>query len=107
LEIKDMTAPEVTSLVTSIALLVGALTAPFTAFLTWRNGQQSKERSEVLATKIKEVHDATNGMKTELVNEVRLASEAKGNLAGRAEEKAEMHPGAVEGRMPERSKQEF
>lgn len=91
-----MTTPEVTSLITSIALLVGALTAPLTAFLTWRNGQQSKERSQILAsqiksgsenleTKIQGIHDATNGMKTELVNEVRMASEARGELKGRAD----------------------
>lgn len=38
---------------------------------------------------IEQIHAATNGMKTELVAEVRAAALAKGNLQGRADEKAE------------------
>lgn len=66
-----MTVAEIADILTALAA-VGAL------FLSWHNSR-----------KIKEVHDATNGMKTELVNAVREGSLATGKAEGRAEVLAE------------------
>lgn len=66
--------------VADIADILTALAACGALFLSWHNSQ-----------KIKEVHDATNGMKTELVEAVRKGSLATGKAEGLAEGRAENH----------------
>jgi hypothetical protein len=60
------------------AQIVTAFAAVGSMFVSWLNSR-----------KLEVVHKATNGMKTELVAEVRAASLAKGNKEGRAQMKHE------------------
>ncbi len=62
-----------------LANFLTALAAVIAAILSWRNSR-----------KIKEVHDATNSMKDELVAEVRLNEFARGKKAT-ADAKGERH----------------
>ena len=62
-----MNVAELSGLLTAIGVLLTAVATVINIGVSLRNGR-----------KIKEVHDATNGMKTELVKEVREASFARG-----------------------------
>ncbi len=68
---------DIASILTSAALLVSAVGSVLATILGLHNRRG-----------IADVKEATNGMKAELVEEVRTAALAKGNLEGRAEEKA-------------------
>jgi len=70
------------TLLTSIGALIYAIRGDVNSRRNTVQGAQN-------AARIEEVHQATNGMKTELVNEVRAASFAKGEAKGAADEKAQ------------------
>lgn len=86
-----MTPEQITSMITAIGTMVTAVGIVVNNIMQKINARKASERGVKTLEKIKEVHDATNGMKTELVNEVRASSTAAGNKAGRMEERAE-HP---------------
>lgn len=73
-----MTVIEVSKIVTDALTAFAAIGA---LALSWHNSR-----------KIREVRDATNGMKTELVDAVRKASLATGKAEGLAQGRAESHP---------------
>ena len=64
---------------TAMALVITAIGSIISAVATFYNIAVSKQNSE----HIKKVEAATNGMKTELVTEVRAAAMAKGLQQGR------------------------
>jgi hypothetical protein len=66
---------ELAQLITSLATLIAAVGA---LIIGLRN-----------SSKIRKVHDATNGLTTKLVALTATSSKAEGNLAGRAELKTE------------------
>lgn len=66
-----MTGADVALIITSSGSLI---TAVGTLIVSFRNGQKADNNSQ----RIEQIHQATNGMKTELVNEVRKASFAAG-----------------------------
>jgi uncharacterized membrane-anchored protein YhcB (DUF1043 family) len=86
-----MTPEQMTSMITAIGTVITAIGIVVNNVMAKINARKSAERSKVTQTKIEQVHKATNGMKEELVNEVRTAATAAGNKAGRAEEQKE-HP---------------
>lgn len=69
-------------LVSAIAQLLLAIGVVGNMLLSWRNGR-----------KIKEVHDATNGMKDELISTTQIAGEAKGRLDEQAERRVRDNEG--------------
>lgn len=79
-----MTPEQITSMITAVGTVITAIGIVLNNLLAKRNARLSAERNAQTMAKIKEVHDATNGMKTELVNEVREAASAKGVLTGMA-----------------------
>lgn len=62
-----MNIVELSGLITSVGALLAAITSVVNIYISMRNGRR-----------IREVHDLANGMKTDLVNEVRAASFAQG-----------------------------
>lgn len=73
-----MTVGESAQLITSIATLLGVAGS---IFVSWRNGL----KTDNVVAKVEHVVQATNGMKTELVNLTAKSSLAEGVLAGRAQ----------------------
>lgn len=80
-----MTGTELSLVIGQLAVLVAALASAFVNVRNSRKLDQQGEKIGRVETKVATVHDLTkkvqeetNGMKTELVNEVRAASFAKG-----------------------------
>ena len=68
----------VAAVIAAVAGLVSALGSTITAIMM-----------AVLKAQVRQVHDATNGLKNELVESTRSAASAIGELKGRADQKAE------------------
>ena len=76
-------------LITSLATLIAALGA---FAINWRTSNRVVAVAgtvAAVASKVEEVHKATNGMTAKIVAITAVAENAKGNLEGRAELKAE------------------
>lgn len=86
-----MTPEQMTSLITAIGTMITAIGIVVNNIMGRTNARKSAERSDVTQKKIEQVQMSTNGMKDELVNEVRKAATAAGDKAGRAAEQIE-HP---------------
>jgi uncharacterized membrane-anchored protein YhcB (DUF1043 family) len=84
-----MTPEQMTSMITAIGTVITAIGIVVNNIMAKINAHKSAERSKVTQAKIEEVHKATNGMKTELVDEVRKSATEAGNKAGRVEEQIE------------------
>lgn len=79
---------EATQLVLAISTLITAVVAMIYAIRGDNNSRRNTIQGAQNAARIEEVHVATNGMKTELVNEVRAAATLAGEKKGAAMEKA-------------------
>ncbi len=67
LEVQDLLKLPINDLLSGLGQLLIGLGIFGNMILSWRNGR-----------KIKEVHDATNGMKADLIKATQVAGEAKG-----------------------------
>lgn len=76
-------------LITSLATLVTAIGALVYAIRGDNNSRRNTRIANENTASIQEIHNATNGMKNELVNEVRAAATLAGEKSGAAEEKRE------------------
>lgn len=80
-----MSPADLSGLITALAALVAACASGASIFVSMRNSR----KIDANTAQIKEVHDATNGMKTELVEAVRSGSLATGKAEGLAQGRAE------------------
>lgn len=94
-----MTGSEVAQIITSIATLIGVMGSMLISMRNGKKMDETKERISETKKKIEEVHQATNGMKDELVASTAKAAQAeglaKGLVAGRALQIAENHAAAT------------
>ena len=74
----DMSGTGIALIIGQIAVLVTALASAWVSVRNSRKLDRVETRVETVHDLAKKVQEETNGMKTELVNEVRAASFAKG-----------------------------